>query len=90
MLFRVLPKDKLPSLFEILAINRIVGPTRKAISKEGNPVWAFDWLYSFDELDLEYTTTALSPKNYFLPYRETLSTFTVNESGWKKNVCSAY
>ncbi|WP_136809334.1 4Fe-4S dicluster domain-containing protein [Desulfosediminicola flagellatus] len=86
MLFHVLPKDELASLFEILAINRIVGPTRKAISKDGNPIWAFDWLNSFDELDLEYTSTSQSPKKYFLPYQETLSTFTVNESGWEKNV----
>lgn len=86
MLFRVLPKSELPALFEVLAVNRIVGPVRRGHNRRGEPLFAFDWLYDFGDLALEYTQSALSPKKYFLPHRETLATYTVRDGEWYKHV----
>ncbi|MHB8791114.1 MAG: 4Fe-4S dicluster domain-containing protein [Desulfobulbaceae bacterium] len=86
MLFRILPKKELPSLFEVLAVNHIVGPVRKGSTSQGEPVYGFDCIYDFSELALDYPPTVHSPKKYFLPYSETLATFTIQGREWRKHV----
>lgn len=86
MLFRVLPKKELPSLVEVLAVNPIVGPVRRGSTSQGEPVYGFDWLYDFADLALDYPTTIHSPKKYFLPYTETMASFTVQDREWRKHV----
>jgi ferredoxin len=86
MLFRILPKKELPSLFEVLSVNRIIGPVRKGSSSKGEALFGFEWVFDFSELTLDYPPTVHSAKKYFLPYTETLASFTVKEQEWHKHV----
>ncbi len=85
MLFRVFAKQELPRLFTLLSeSSRMVGPVLKATNHEGDPIYAFEPVTSFGEIDLNYTTTMLSAKRYFLPYREDLATFEIDDGDWEK------
>lgn len=86
MIFKIIKKQELPRLFEIIAVNRIIGPVQKGISKKGDPLYAFEPVTSFDEMKLDYTTTTRPAKRYFLPSHELLCTFKVHETGWDKSV----
>ncbi len=86
MIFRVFRKQELPKLFDHLAANFIVGPVQKGTSKDGAPIYDFDLIYDFNELRLDYTATVHSAKRFFLPYRENLCSFTINDSDWEKQV----
>lgn len=86
MIFRVLPKERLEALFEVLSANSIIGPVEKARTGDGRIIYGFDRICRFEDLRLDYTTTVHSAKKYFLPYREVLSTFTVSGGSWQKSV----
>lgn len=86
MIFKLIRKKELPRLFEIMAENPIVGPVRKGMDKNGRPVFDFDTVTDFDQLCLDYSTTKHSAKRYFLPYKETLSTFRIFKDTWHKSV----
>ena len=86
MIFKVIPKHRLPALYELLAVNIMVGPVYKGVDRNGKSLYDFDVVYSFDELALEYTATIHSAKRFVLPYQETLSSFDITPSGWKKHV----
>ncbi len=87
MLFRVFEKGELKKLFGVLAsCNRVVGPVEIGRHSRGTPLYGFTEVNSFDDLRLGYTTTKLSPKRYFLPYREDLSTFRIDQDDWHKKV----
>lgn len=63
----ILPKEKLPAFVEALQAGfRVVGPV------ETETGFAFDDVKQSDQLRLDYTTTVLPPKKYFLPQREAL------------------
>ena len=72
----------------ILGSNEVIGPRRVGLDAEGQPIHQFLPVSSFDELDLDYETTELSPKTYFLPYRENLSSFKFEESDWTQESAS--
>ena len=70
MLYRVIDADELPALVDaFLETHEVVAPVVSGRS------YAFDAIHSFDEIALDYTTTIMSLKKYFLPPRETLMTF---------------
>jgi sulfhydrogenase subunit beta (sulfur reductase) len=63
----ILPKAKLSAFVEELQANfRVVGPVR---TEHG---YAFEDIDQAEHLQLEYNTTILPPKKYFLPQREVL------------------
>ncbi len=80
MLFKVFPVGELIRLFEILSADRIVGPVKKGEDQHGHSLYDFDVVHDFAELRLDYTQTIHSAKNYFLPYREDLCTFTFQDA----------
>jgi sulfhydrogenase subunit beta (sulfur reductase) len=87
MLFRTLAKKNFQKLVEIiLETNEVIGPKRVATDKEGKPIHQYLPVESFDELELGYERTAFSAKTYFLPYKETLSTFTFNDGDWEQKI----
>ncbi|MBN2304817.1 MAG: 4Fe-4S dicluster domain-containing protein [Anaerolineae bacterium] len=64
------PKEKLAAFVEALLPNyRVVGPVQTEYG------YAFDDIASPEQLQLDYTTTVLPPKKYFLPQREVLFNF---------------
>lgn len=87
MLFRVLAHEELKNLFDRLAAeNAVVGPVENGRDRSGLPLYAFQQVTDFDALRLNYTTTKLSAKRYFLPYKEDLATFEIEGTDWKKTV----
>jgi len=86
MLFKVFPQDELIRLYEILAANRVVGPVQKGVDQHGRSLYDFDVVHDFADLHLDYTQTIHSAKNYFLPYREDLCSFTFQDGDWRKDV----
>jgi sulfhydrogenase subunit beta (sulfur reductase) len=87
MLFRTLTKNDFRSLVEvILASNEVIGPKKVGLNKDGKPVHKFLPVRNFDEIDLGYGSTEFSPKTYFLPYRENLSTYKFDDGDWQQEI----
>jgi hypothetical protein len=61
--------------------NDVFGPKWRDLDKNGNKVYRFLKLNEFDELQMDYTRTYSSPMNFFLPFRETLESFELVETG---------
>jgi len=87
MIFKIFKKKELQSLFEILAAhNRIVGPVETGRDKDSNPIYAFAEVSDFHSVKLNYSTTKLPAKRYFLPFQEDLSTFKIEDDNWQKTI----
>ena len=72
----ILSKEKLPEFVKALQANfRVVGPVRTETGYE------FDDIIQAEQLQLDYTTTILPPKKYFLPQREILFQFHSETNG---------
>ncbi|RPJ28869.1 MAG: hypothetical protein EHM35_13520, partial [Planctomycetaceae bacterium] len=66
----ILPKERLPEFVRALQAHfRVVGPVRTETG------YAFDDITEADQLQLNYNTTVLPPKKYFLPQHEVLFDF---------------
>lgn len=87
MIFKVVDKDDFRSLFDIyLPQIEFIGPKKVGTNARGAPLYQYLPVSSFDELALDYDTTEYSAKTYFIPYRETLSTFNFDKDDWKQNI----
>ena len=86
MLFKVFAKKELAALFAAFAPNKIVGPRQEGVDKNGAPIFAFAELADFSELRLEAGVTHSSGKRFFLPARETLSTFQIAGKEWRQGI----
>ncbi len=86
MIFKVFQASEIATLFELLSVNRIVGPIEKGRDMNDSPLYDFDVVGDFKDLALDYGQTIHSAKNYFLPYRENLCTFTFKDDAWEKDV----
>jgi len=86
MIFKVFPASELATLYELLAVNPIVGPVCKGKDKNQKPLYDFALTNSFAELALDYGQTIHSAKQHFLPHREDLCTFTFADDDWQKQV----
>ncbi len=87
MLFRVFEKSELPAVFGLLADkNTVYGPVKKDTDRNGKPLYGYDRVTQFSELSLDYTTTRISAKRFFLPYREDLATYRLSGNDWTRDV----
>jgi len=87
MIFRVLPKQGLEGLFALLAAEQpVIGPVERDLDRHGRPIYGFAEVTDFASLRLDYTTTKLSAKEFFLPHREELATFQISGQQWQKEV----
>ena len=87
MIFRIMDKKELKKLFDSLAVNnKIVGPVRTGTDRNDKPLYAFEPISDFAALRLDYTTTKLPAKRFFLPYREDLATFRIKGKDWQKDI----
>ena len=72
----ILSKEKLPEFVKALQAHfRVVGPVRTETG------YAFDDITEAAQLQLNYNTTVLPPKKYFLPQREVLFNFRSQMNG---------
>ena len=73
MLYRTITKEKFRYMIEgLMEDNAVFGPKWRDRDKDGNKVYRFLKLNDFDELQMDYTRTYSSPKNFFLPFKEKL------------------
>jgi len=89
MLFKTLPKEELAVLVEmLLGSHEVIAPKRVGVNAKGKPIHHYLPVESVDEIDLTCEITEYSAKTYFLPYRETLSTYTFKEDGddWTQEI----
>ncbi len=87
MIFRVFDKKDLKTLFEIVSEkNRVVGPVEAGRDRNDQPLHAFSDISDYKELRLDYSTTRLPAKRFFLPFQEDLSTFRIDGDKWEKSV----
>jgi sulfhydrogenase subunit beta (sulfur reductase) len=87
MLFRIAGQNELRRLFDVLAERySVVGPVRTGTDSRDRGLFAFERVTRFDDLRLDYTTTKLPAKRFFLPYREDLATFRVDDGDWSKDI----
>lgn len=87
MLFKVIEQAELAKLFEVMAAdNTVVGPVEYGKDKDGMPIYSFREVDDFADLRLDYTTTKLPAKRYFLPFKEDLATFKIDGAEWEKRI----
>lgn len=87
MLFQTLTKDNFKIFVnEIIKENATMAPVISDHDAAGNPVYKYEQVYSFDDMELDYTRTYSSVKNFFLPYKETLSTFHFKDKNWEQDI----
>ena len=87
MIYKTVIKKNLHGLIsEIIKENQTFAPVKISEDSNGQPVYRFDEVHSFDEIELNYTKSYSSIKNFFLPFNETLSTFRYDESRWEQEI----
>ncbi|MBN2271996.1 MAG: hypothetical protein JXN61_15385, partial [Sedimentisphaerales bacterium] len=87
MIYKVIKKSEFKKLINgIISQNETFGPKEVDRRTDGTAVYQFKEVKSFDEMDLDYTVTYSSVKNFFLPFREELSKFDFSDNDWKQDV----
>ncbi len=87
MIFKTISKSNFEDLIRgIIADNVTIGPVVKAHDNKGNPVYQFDEITSYEMLKLDYTKSYSSLKNFFLPYKETMSTYRFDQESWQQEI----
>ncbi|MBU0680421.1 MAG: 4Fe-4S dicluster domain-containing protein [Proteobacteria bacterium] len=86
MIFKIIAARELALFFDILAVNKIVGPVKKGSAADGRALYDFDVVYDLAELSLDFDQTIHPAKKYFLPYLEETCSFAIRDKGWEKEV----
>jgi len=87
MLFKTMTKEEFGRLVEhMFRETEIIAPKEIDRDAAGTPVHQYLPVHSFDEIDLDYSTTAYSAKTYFIPFREKLSTYRFEDNDWEQKI----
>ena len=87
MIHKVIPKTEFKRFIgSLIDENETFGPKRIDTRPDGQGIYQFKEVGSFDEMDLDYTVTYSSVKNFFLPFMEELSRFDFSDKGWDQSV----
>ncbi len=87
MLYKTITKDNFQKMVEgLMESNEVFGPKWRDRDTEGNKVYRFLKLNSFDELQMDYTRTYSSPKNFFLPFKENMATYDLDDENWEQHI----
>jgi len=87
MIFKTCAKEELTKFFTMLAADStVVGPVETGKDLHGKPIYAFEQVSDFKRIKLDYTTTKLPAKRYFLPFKEDLAKFQIAGDDWNKTI----
>ena len=87
MLYKIITKREFKKFINgLISENEAIGPKKVATDAKGKPIYQFKQVHSFDEIDLDYTVSYSSLKNFFLPFKEELSTFSFKNGDWEQNI----
>ena len=87
MLFKIVDKSDFSRMVNLMLVsNEIIGPRRIDTGINGKPIYQYLPVQSLAELDLDYETTEIPAKTYFLPYKENLSIWHFHEEDWTQEI----
>lgn len=87
MLYKTITKDNFKMMVEdLMENNEVIGPKWRERDTEGNKIYRFLKLNNFEELQMDYTRSYSSPKNYFLPFKEDIATYDLKDSDWDQQI----
>jgi sulfhydrogenase subunit beta (sulfur reductase) len=87
MLFKTITKENFKKMTEaLLEENEVIGPRSRDKDLEGNKIYRFLKINSFEELEMDYTRSYSSPKNYFLPFKEDFATYRLEDKNWEQEI----
>jgi hypothetical protein len=87
MLYMTITKGNFKLMVEaLMEDNEVFGPKWRDRDAQGNKIYRFLKLNNFDELQMDYTRTYTSPKNFFIPYKEDLATYQLDDKDWEQNI----
>jgi formate hydrogenlyase subunit 6/NADH:ubiquinone oxidoreductase subunit I len=87
MIYKVIAKNEFAKFINyLIRDNPTFGPKKVETAAGGRPIYQFREVGSFEEMDLDYTISYSSIKNFFLPYREELSNYTFTDTDWDQNI----
>ncbi|MDT8336098.1 MAG: 4Fe-4S dicluster domain-containing protein, partial [Desulfurivibrionaceae bacterium] len=86
MIFKVLAAGELEKFFELLVVNKLIGPVERGPAVDGRLLFDFAEVAEIAELRLDFTQTVHSAKKYLLPYLEETGVFVMEGSDWEKRV----
>ena len=86
MLYRTITKDNFRRLVEdLIESNEVIGPRWRDRDAKGNKIYRFLKVNHFDELEMDYTRTYSSPKNFFIPNEE-LAPYRLGDTDWEQEI----
>lgn len=87
MIYKVIDKGQFERFVNgLIAQNQTFGPREADRDRHGNPVYRFEEVRDFREMDLDYTLSTSSVKNFFLPFREELSRYRFDGDDWEQEI----
>lgn len=87
MLYKTLTKGNFRKMVEgLMEENEVMGPKCRDRDSRGRKIYRFLKLNNFDELEMDYTRSYSSPKNFFLPFRECLASYDLDGSDWEQEI----
>jgi formate hydrogenlyase subunit 6/NADH:ubiquinone oxidoreductase subunit I len=87
MLYMTINKEDFRNMVEgLMEENEVFGPKWRDRDAQGNKIYRFLKLNNFEELQMDYTRTYVSPKNFFIPYKEDLATYQLQGVDWQQSI----
>jgi len=87
MIYKVISKSEFRKFVSgLIRDNQTMGPQRVDSDSKGKPIYQFREVRSFDEMDLDYTQSYSSIKNFFLPFKEEMSRFEFKNGDWEQHI----
>ncbi|MDX1613601.1 MAG: 4Fe-4S dicluster domain-containing protein [Candidatus Promineifilaceae bacterium] len=87
MLYRTITKENFRKMIKgLMEKNDVFGPKWRDRDQNGNKIYRFLKLNSFDELQMDYTRSYSSPKNFFIPFKEDLVTYKLDDADWEQEI----
>ena len=87
MIYETISKENFKKMIEgLIENNDVMGPKWRDRDTEGNKIYRFLKLNNFEELELDYTRSYSSLKNFFIPFRERLATYDLGDTDWEQKI----
>ena len=87
MLYKTITKDNFIKLIKsLMENNEVIGHKWRDRDADGNKVYRFLKLNDIEELQMDYTRSYISPKNFFLPFSEDLASYKLDDDDWEQKI----
>ena len=66
--------------------NEVIGLRWRDRDSDGNKIYRFLKINNFEQLQMDYTRSYSSPKNFFLPFKEDIASYDLGETDWEQQI----